>query len=81
MKMDDLILSILFSTNHHRQKEAVEKDVPYMKSNGAAGPQKWQQWASQGKDAQPSQWKQTEQMDYKVTQDLKGYSRDFMELF
>lgn len=33
---EDLISSIMLCINCHRQKEAVEKDVPYMKRNGAA---------------------------------------------
>lgn len=79
MNMEDSVLSIMFSINRRRQKQAVEEDVPYMKSNGAAETQKWQQWASQGKGTQSSQWKQTEQM--KSRRDLKGYSCEFIMLF
>lgn len=43
VNMGDLILSIKFCINRHRQKGAVEKDVPYMKGNGAAETQERQQ--------------------------------------
>lgn len=42
----------MFCVNWPRQKEADEKDVPYMKSNGTTETQKWQLWTSQGKDTQ-----------------------------
>lgn len=44
-----LILSLVSCITHRRQRDAAEKDVPYVKRNGAAETQKWQRRAAFGK--------------------------------